>query len=100
MWSIHGGHLKGYIVACLSKKRSRNKFESMVKFLLSKVSKHMYRKFSAKTRRYMLAYHHKKIMDEDGVNDENDRVTWSFDNIERMHKVYRSHCDVNCINGR
>ena len=72
----------------------------MVKLSLSKVSKHTCRKFSVKASGYMLAYYHKKIMDEDGVNDEKDRATWSFDDIERMHKIYRSHRDVNCIDGR
>ena len=84
----------------IDKKRTHTKFELMVKYSLSKVSKHICCRFSTKAREYMLTYHHKKIMDDDGMMDKKYRVVWSFGDIKRIQKVYRSHHDVNCIDGR
>ena len=72
-------------------KRSVAGFQDMVRVCISKVTIAMCRKFSAKARGYMLAYSHKKLSVDDTL--------WSYEYTEKIHKIYRSHRDVNCIDG-
>ena len=56
----------------------------------------MARRFSAKSRGYMLTYAFKKRKEQDG-NCEDE---WNYEMNENIHKIYRGHRDANCINGK
>ena len=42
-----------------------------------------------------MVYQHLRISNKQKIDD----TEWSFDKIEKMNKVYRSHRDVNIIDG-
>ena len=79
----------------LKLKRSAKTFNLQVQQCIADVSLQSARRFSAKARRYMMVYQHLRISNKQKIDD----TEWSFDKIEKMNKVYRSHRDVNIIDG-
>ena len=82
----------------MKSKRSAKSFEQLVKYAISSVSIDTSRRFSAKARRYMLIYHHHRLSSNKIIEVSEDSQ-WSHEKIEKMNKVYRSHRDVNVIDG-
>ena len=79
-------------------KRSSRGFHKLVRDCSNSVSLRTARLFSAKARRYMVVYHHRRLelhnKNESGVVSD-----WSHNKTEMIHKIYRSHRDVNIIDG-
>ena len=51
------------------------------------------RRFSGKARRYMMIYHHLRLSNKQKADD----AQWSYEKIEKVNEIYRSHRDVNTI---
>ena len=79
----------------LSTKKSYANFEKLVRWSVDRVSVQMCRRFSAKARGYMLAYHHKALEKSNakckGESDAIEVKFSSFEYNEKIHKIYRSH---------
>ena len=58
----------------------------------------MCRRFSGKARGYMLTYTHKQITDEELTHSDS-KMDWTYETNEKIHKLYRSHRDMNAIDG-
>jgi hypothetical protein len=84
----------------LQRKKGLNNFRGSVKESVARVSVESARKFSALTRRYMLAYSHYDTVE--GENDNNQRERASYAQIERFvnkeAKIYRSVADIDSAN--
>ena len=80
-------------------KRSTVNFERLVKASISKVSTMMCRRFSRKARGYMLGYRHKELQREEVDENTDSKVNLSYEYNKNIHKMYRGHCDTNCIDG-
>ena len=76
-------------------KRSTKIFNLLVRSCVMAVSLVSARRFSAKARRYMLIYHHLCLLNSKTIEDSQ-RL---HEKIEKMNNVYRSHRDMNTIDG-
>ena len=82
----------------LHKKRQSGEFKRLVHECVSKVNINMVRRFSQKARNYMLTYLHLRAVKNNTRKDALEE--WNFVKNEKLHKVYSSHRDANCIKGK
>ena len=80
----------------LSEKKQSAHFKALVRSCVMNISIPMVRRFSAKSRGYMLTYAFKKKKEE----DDNYEMDWNYETNEKIHKIYRGHRGANCINGK
>ena len=80
----------------LSKKRSIFEFKNLVDSSVKTVTIPMVRKFSRRARRYMLTYSHAQLKHIDKIGERE----WSFQQNERIFKLYSSHRDANSFDGK
>ena len=79
-------------------KRSSRGFHELVRTCSNSVSINSARLFSAKARRYMVVYHHRRLELKNAIT-KGVVSEWSHEKTEMIHTIYRSHCDVNIIDG-
>ena len=86
-----------------SKKKLFKNFENLVRWSIGRVTLQMCRRFSAKARGYMLAYHHKALEKSNAkCKSESDTIELKFSSFEyneKIYKIYRSHRNANSIDG-
>ena len=80
----------------MSKKRSIFEFKNLVDSSVKTVTIPMVRKFSRRARRYMLTYSHAQLKHIDKIGERE----WSFQQNERIFKLYSSHRDANSFDGK
>ena len=68
----------------LSEKKQSLHFKGLVKLCVKSVCIHMARRFSAKSRGYMLTYAFKKKREEDNICENK----WNYEMNEKIHKIY------------
>ena len=79
-------------------KRSSKGFQSLVWECVKASSINSAQLLSRKTRRYMMVHHHRRL-ELKSENKSGAVSDWSHQKTEMFHKIYRSHRDVNIIDG-
>ena len=82
VWGLFKRH---YRSIAFEEKKGKDKFEKAIRECVSKVTKEHVNLFSAKCRRYMLAYKHKAREREGG------ETQLTYEGIERFVKRFRCH---------